>query len=78
MFQSLDASLGLKDLPCIQYAQYLCYSTVTPPSNDLPLGLLNASHFSAHEMVVSGLGLFVVSFSECVFGRDIFTITRST
>ena len=29
-------------------------------------------------MVVSGLGLFVVSFSECVFGRDIFTTNRST
>ena len=35
----------LTDPSCLHYAQYLCYVIVTPPSNDLPLGLLNASHF---------------------------------
>ena len=45
MVQSRDTSLGLKDPSCLHYAQYLCYVTMTPPSNELPLGLLNASHF---------------------------------
>jgi hypothetical protein len=45
IFQSLDASLGLKDLSYIHFARYHCYVIVTPHSNDLPLGLLNASRF---------------------------------
>ena len=41
MFQSLDASLGLKDLSCIQYAQYLKLVVNKPQNLTFPRKIKN-------------------------------------